>query len=427
VGFIRGSVRAARLSRRPNDQRGRRRHVLIVVENVPASMDHRVSKQIQSLVASGFRVSVVTRRHPRNRNLERDYGAHVLGYPPPPDRSTPVGYVIEYGYSLFMATLQALRSRLRGRIDVVQLCQPPDIYVVLGLLMRALGAAIVVDQRDLLPELYSARYGEGHRRIVSLLGRMERLSQRFADHVLCVNDYLREKAIRSSGLSPDRVSVVRNGPVLSRVRDAGPDRTLKRQFPFLCCWVGMIAPQDRVDLLLSSIDHLVHVIGRDDCAFALIGAGDSLSSMTTLAHELDLERWVTFTGWLPEHEVFRYLATADVGLDSTLQAEVSPVKAMEYMAFGLPLAAFDLLETRNTAAGAGSYSPPGDTTALARNIDALLSDTSRRRAMSEAGRRRVEADLAWERQAVSYLGVIGRLPETTSRRARRIRHPGEGV
>ncbi len=369
-------------------------------------MDHRVSKQIESLIAQGYRVSVITRRHPRNRPLEADLGVRLLEYRSPPTISGRAGYLLEYGYSLATAAILALRARAKGRIDVVQICQPPDIYFVLGFLMKVLGSRLLVDQRDLLPELYAARYGSGHRRMLTFLGRIERLSQRMASHVICVNDYLREKAIHSSGVEPDRVTVVRNGPVQRRVAEATPDVTLKQGLPFMCCWVGMMAPQDRLDLLIASIDHLVHVIGRTDCRFVLIGAGDSLLPTMSLVHDLLLERWVMFTGWLPEKDVFRYLATADIGLDSNLQEEVSPVKAMEYMAFGLPLVAFDLLETRTTAKAAAWYAPPGDAIALATSIHALLSDEAQRRAMSQAGRSRIQTDLAWERQATGYIRVM---------------------
>jgi glycosyltransferase involved in cell wall biosynthesis len=418
MGFASGDLHEERPRWGRSRRRDRPRHVLMIVENVPVSMDHRASKQIESLVENGFRVSVITRRDPGNRRLTMELGVRVLEYRSPPASASRGGYVFEYGYSLLAATFLALRARSRSRIHVVQLCQPPDIYFLLGLVMRAFGSMILVDQRDLLPELYVSRYGKEHPAMLWFLQNMERVSQRMASHVLCVNDYLRDKAVRSSGISADHVTIVRNGPVLQRVEQAKAEPALKQDFGFLCCWVGMIAPQDRVDLLIDSIDHLIHVIGRTDSRFALIGEGDSLERTMSLARDLELERWVTFSGWLPENEVFRYLATADIGLDSSLQGEVSPVKTMEYMAFGLPVVAFDLPETRKTAMGAAAYSRPGDVIALARSIDALLSDEARRRAMSEAGRRRIQTDLSWERQAVRYLGAIDRLTTEGSHRRR---------
>jgi glycosyltransferase involved in cell wall biosynthesis len=118
---------------------------------------------------------------------------------------------------------------------------------------------------------------------------------------------------------------------------------------------------------------------------------------------------VTFTGWLDEGRLYDYLSTADLGLDSNLQPEVSPVKGMEYMAFGLPLVAFDLRETRAMAEGAAAYVPPGDAAALAWTVMELLDDPERRAAMGDLGRCRIEDALAWDRQAERYLAVYERV------------------
>src|SRR5437763_989425 len=83
---------------------------------------------------------------------------------------------------------------------------------------------------------------------------------------------------------------------------------LRRGLRYLCCWVGVMGQQDRLDLLLRSIHHVVHDIGRRDCEFAIIGDGECLAEAGKLASDLGLNDWVQFTGWLPEDQVFRYLA-----------------------------------------------------------------------------------------------------------------------
>jgi glycosyltransferase involved in cell wall biosynthesis len=194
--------------------------------------------------------------------------------------------------------------------------------------------------------------------------------------------------------------------------------SLRGDHRFLCCWIGKMGRQDRVDLLLRAIAHAVHELGLTDCRFAILGDGEALDELRLQSRQLGLEPWVTLPGWLTEPEVFRYLATADLGLDTSLQAEVSPVKAMEYMAFGLPFVAFDLPETRVIGAGASALVAPGDIERFARAMTALLGDPARRAELGEAGRRRVREDLAWERQAPVYLEVIEGLCRLGRARAR---------
>ena len=65
----------------------------------------------------------------------------------------------------------------------------------------------------------------------------------------------------------------RTGHIAERKRQRS-DLGLKRGRDFLCCWVGMMGRQDRLDLLLRAIGHVVRQLGRTDCQFVLIGDGD---------------------------------------------------------------------------------------------------------------------------------------------------------
>jgi glycosyltransferase involved in cell wall biosynthesis len=382
-------------------------HVLIVVENVPASVDTRVRKQIDSLLEGGYRVSVVSRRHPDNAPYRANPRMRVYEYPAPPETSGLLGYLIEYGISFLAALVLSIRACATGGVDVIQFCQPPDIYFPIVWILRALGFGVVLDQRDLMPELYAARYGSPRRSVMGVLRRLERLSYRSARHFLCVNDYLKDRAL-DSGVPTEQVTIVRNGPTYSRARRAIPDASLKQGRPFLCCWGGKMGRQDRLDLLVEAIRRYIHERGREDCHFAILGDGECLEATMSLVRGKGLEDYVSFPGWLSEEEVFRYLATADLGLDASLQAEVSPVKAMEYMACGLPFVAFDLDQTRAIGEGAAGFAPAGDAAELAHLIDELLHDPERRAVMGQVGRERVRDELAWEQQAVRYLEAVRR-------------------
>jgi glycosyltransferase involved in cell wall biosynthesis len=388
--------------------RGGAGHLLALVENIPFGIDTRLTKQVEVLLEHGYRVTVVTRADPSNDAWRTVDGVRIRQFPAPPERPGMAGYAVEYGLAFLWAAALSARA-LRDRVDVIQVCQPPDVYIPLLWIFRGLGYGVLVDQRDLMSELYYARYHRPRPLVVRVLKALERWSQASAHQVLCVNQFLRERSL-AAGLSPDRVTIVRNGPVLGRVDRAAPDPTLKRGRRHLCCWAGKMGRQDRLDLLLGALRHLIHDLGRTDVQVAILGDGECFEETKELASKLRLGPWVTFTDWVPEETVFRYLATSDLGLDASLQSEVSPVKAIEYMAFGVPFVAFDLQETRTAASSAAVYVAPGDVEGLARAIHGLLDDPERRSAMGRAGRQRVEEFLAWERQAATYLKVVDGLP-----------------
>ena len=84
-------------------------------------------------------------------------------------------------------------------------------------------------------------------------------------------------------------------------------------------------------------------------------------------------------------------------------------KSMEYMAFELPVVAFDLRETRVSAADAAVYVEPNDVHEYAQAIVELIDDEPRRSRLGRLGRARVEQKLAWSHQQGAYLGVYRRL------------------
>jgi glycosyltransferase involved in cell wall biosynthesis len=107
------------------------------------------------------------------------------------------------------------------------------------------------------------------------------------------------------------------------------------------------------------------------------------------------------------------LSTADIGLSPDPKNPLNDVstmnKTMEYMAFELPVVAFDLVETRVSAGGAAVYAEPNRIDEYARAIVELLDDEPRRKEMGQLGRLRIEHELAWPHQAPSYVGVYDRL------------------
>jgi glycosyltransferase involved in cell wall biosynthesis len=397
------------------------KHIVLVVENLPLSRDHRLRKQAAALVDDGYRVSVICRADPENRLVP---GVEVHEYRTPADGAGVLGFAREYAWSLAAASWHLARLFARERFDAIQISGTPDIYFAITAPYRRLGVRVVFDQRDLSPELYELRYGRKdviHRTLL----RLERRSYRAADRVITVNRSLERIAYERGDLPVGRVRIVGNGPSLARTRGVRPDPALRGGRRHLCCWVGVMGPQDQVELALRAVAD-VRRRGRTDTHFAFIGDGESRGPARRLATELGLDEVVSFPGWLPEQQVFTYLAGADLALEPNLEAIVSPVKAMEYMAFGVPFVAFDLAETRRLAGTAGSYVAPADVPGFATAIDSLLDDPHRRSEMGAVGRRRIAEHLCWERQQVAYLDVYRELLGDGGR-ARRSRPVVAGV
>jgi glycosyltransferase involved in cell wall biosynthesis len=188
---------------------------------------------------------------------------------------------------------------------------------------------------------------------------------------------------------------------------------LRRGRRFLAAYIGVMGPQDGVDIVIRAAEIVVHKLGRHDIAFTLIGKGDCFDDLVALRDELSLAGHVEFTGRATDELVARILSTADVGLSPDPKNPLNDVstmnKTMEYMAFELPVVAFDLRETRVSAADAAVYVRPNDVDEYAAAIVDLMDDEPRRSRLGKLGRDRVEQELAWSHQERAYLGVYRRL------------------
>jgi len=376
--------------------------ILLIIENVSIGRDHRAQKQVKSLLAGGYRVGVISRSDENNARF-RQPGLDLYEYPSPPERGGTAAVAFEYGYSVLAAVALALRALADGPVHAIQVGQPPDIYFMPGFLAKLFGARFIVDQRDLSPEVFEARFGKSEGALARTLRLFERASWRTADHVITVNESLARVVTKRGGVPPKDVTAISNGPLLSQRRTAEHD--LREGFEHLVCWHGVMAPQDHVELALQAISHYVHELGRRDAPFVFMGDGVAEQELRELAVELKIDDVVRFTGWLSVSALFTYIATADLGLDTNLQPEVTPVKAMEYMGHGVPLVTFDVHETRLLADEAARYVKAGDVEEMAREIAELLDSPDERRRMGDIGRDRIEGQFAWDRQEERYLEI----------------------
>jgi glycosyltransferase involved in cell wall biosynthesis len=384
--------------------------VLIIVQNLPVPFDRRVWLECKALTSAGHQVAVVCPKGDGDPSHEVIDSVELYKYKPYAPGGSKLDFVTEYAYSFLATAWLTMKARRSGRFGVVQACNPPDIFWPIALVLRVLdGARFVFDHHDLCPELYESRFPGGPRLPYRALRALERRTHRTANHVISTNDSYRNIAVTRSGKSPADVTVVRTGPDPQRMRRGQEFPELRRGRRFLAAYIGVMGPQDGVDNVVRAADFVVHKLGREDIAFTLIGSGDCFDELVALRDELDLAGHVEFTGRVPDDVVARILSTADVGLSPDPKNPLNDLstmnKSMEYMAFGLPVVAFDLRETRVSAGRAAVYVKPNVVSLYAEAIVELMDDEPARSLMGRLGRARVEEDLAWNHQQEAYLDV----------------------
>jgi glycosyltransferase involved in cell wall biosynthesis len=388
--------------------------ILIIVQNLPVPFDRRVWLECRSLTRAGYQVAVVCPKGPGDPSYQVIDGVQIYKYRPYSPGGGAATFFAEYAYSFIATLLLSLKAARSGRFGAVQSCNPPDIFWPIGLLFKLWhGSRFVFDHHDLCPETFEARFPEGSPFLYGGLRFLERRTTRLADHVISTNESYRRRVLDRDGVKPRKVTVVRTGPDPDKLKAGEAVPSLRRGRAHLAAYIGVMGPQDGVDIVIRAADFVVRKLMRTDISFTLIGSGDCFDELVALRDQLDLGDFVEFTGRAPDEAVRDILSTADIGLSPDPKNPLNDVstmnKTMEYMAFGLPVLAFDLRETRASAAEAGAYATPNDVEEMARMLVDLIDDEPRRQTMGSAGRRRVEQKLAWSHQEPHYLSVYDRL------------------
>jgi glycosyltransferase involved in cell wall biosynthesis len=394
-------------------RRGRRRHIAILVANLPAERDRRVIRECLTLEAHGFEVTVIAPRGEKGlRVLPGSRNVRLKPYP-----------VFVYGLGFFSFALEFLWSftciawRLagevvRGRANAVQVCNPPDVYWPLALVMRALGRPWVFDHHDLCPEVYETRAGGRPQPLIyRTLVLFEWLTLRTASAVFATNESFRDNA-RRRGVPDRKLTVVRNGPALIEVAtpEPAPAATAGRHH---VVYLGVLGLQDNVEGVVLAAEELIRLRGRTDWRVTIAGDGERMTALTKMVSERGLSDVVDFAGWLNGPEVDELLRSATVAIQPDLPTRMNDLstmaKTVEYLARGVPVVAADLTETRRSAEAAARYVAHGHPEEFAQAINELLDDAPQREQMRMSALRRFAEELAWEHQAARYVAVWDRL------------------
>ena len=377
------------------------KRILFIVENLPSPFDRRVWQEATTLHQNGYQVAIIC---PTGKGYEERYecldGIHIYRHPLPPEAEGALGYALEYSVALYWEFYLSFKVLFSHGFDAIHACNPPDlIFLVGGFFKFFFHKKFLFDHHDINPELYEAKFGRRDF-FYRLMLLCERLTFKTADRSIATNESYKQIAIERGGMHPDKVTVVRSGPKLDRLKIIEPVPALKKGRKYLVGYVGVMGKQEGIDYLLRALQYIVEHKNRNDVHFGLVGGGTELTSLQAYAKALGVEDYVTFTGRVSDQHMLEMLNTADVCVNPDVANEMNDKstmnKIMEYMALAKPIVQFDLSEGRFSAQEASLYARRNDTKDLAEKILLLLDDQVKRKAMGDFGRNRIITELEWK-------------------------------
>jgi glycosyltransferase involved in cell wall biosynthesis len=282
---------------------------------------------------------------------------------------------------------------------------------LLGKLLRP-RTVTVCDLTDLLFE-YLDDYKGSWLRLAAAGGRwMERSSVRRSDRIITISGAMREILIQDYGAKPERVDIVHDG-VDTRIFHCQDGSDLRAAHApdadHVLIFHGVIDPQDGPELLIEAAPAILAQHPRT--RFWMVGDGTAVPDLKARAAAAGLADRFTFSGWVRQAEVARYISASDLGLvilPDVLSARGRvTLKEFEYWACGIPavLPRLPALQEVVRDEAASLFYTPGDAADFADRVNRLLADDERRREMGRAGQQRVAERFEWRALAGEIAGL----------------------
>jgi glycosyltransferase involved in cell wall biosynthesis len=375
--------------------------------------DPRPRRAIDALVGAGATVDLICLGDEKAPRREVQNGINVLRVPLKHPRRGKVEYALRYGIFILISGLVFAFRSLRRRYDLVYVHNMPDILVLSALIPKALGAKVVLDLHDPMPELMKTIFHVSEEnRSVQLMKRLEKWSIARTDLVVTVN--LACKRIFSTrSCAPEKIAVVMNAPdgKIFPFREAAAESVGGRdsKTPFVIMYHGSLVERNGLDVAIDALGRVRETVPNAE----LYVFGPStvfLERMQKVAQEKGLEDCVRYQGPRKLEELVTEIGKCDLGVIPNHRNAFTdintPTRMFEYLALGKPVIAPSTLGiTDYFDKESLLFFEPGNAADLARQIEFAYFHP---REMSEIACRgqNVYREHTWDRESHTLLDRV---------------------
>ena len=424
AGYV-NQIRSSKTSFREYDElaslkirrlRGRRAAVLLFSQ-YPA--DPRPRRAAEALAAQGVNIDLICLRDGDGEPAHETYGSiNVTRVRLKRYRGSKLDYVGRYATFILTSFFYLASRSLTRRYDLVHVHNMPDILVFAAIVPKLLGAKVILDLHDPMPELMRTIFTlPEHSLSVLVLKRVERWSIRFADLVLTVN-LACKKIYSSRSCQSHKIKVVINSPDdevfrfrSGYVRDVnGKDG--KGSKPFVILYHGSLVHRNGFDLAVESLEKVRKTI--PSARLSVCGKRTSFfEKVMESARQRGLDTNVDYLGARNLKEIVEAIEDCDLGIipnHRNLFTEINtPTRIFEYLALAKPVIA---PKTRGIQDYFGDndliFFEVGDADDLAQKIEFAFSHPAE---VAETVKRGQEVYLShtWSRERLTLLNSIREL------------------
>ena len=378
--------------------------------------DPRPRRAIDALVKEGMQVDLVCLRDGNSPWHEALRGIDILRVPLKRRRGGKLAYAYQYtAFILFSSMVLALRALTRG-YDLVYVHNMPDVLVLSALIPKALGAKVILDLHDPMPELMMTIYKlDKNSRGVRWMTRLERWSIACADSVVTVSrSFKRVFAARSC--RSEKIEVVMNSPD-GEIFPFHPPSTMAsenqaRSKPFVIMYHGSLLERNGLDLAVEALARVR--VDLPNVELQIYGARTAfLERVLDMAKSKGLHQAVHYLGPKRLEDLVPEIEKCDVGVipnhKNSFTEINTPTRIFEYLALGKPAIAPRTKGIQDYfSEDSLVFFEPGNPDDLATRIRYVFSHPAEATSIVKRGQE-VYQDHIWNKEKLRLIGVVAGL------------------
>jgi glycosyltransferase involved in cell wall biosynthesis len=299
--------------------------------------DFRVLRYAEALAGRGDQVDVIALRSPTRGFHEVINGVHVYRVQGRlRNEKGKFSYLFRILKFLLISCLFLTWLQMKHRYDLVHVHSVPDFLVFAAIGPKIVGAKIILDIHDILPEFYASKFSQGQKGLLfKLLVLVERVSSGFADHVIIANHIWEKKLIARSG-KPANLTTMINFPDTSIFY---PRKRNRKDNEFKMLYPGTVNWHQGLDIAVRAL-----ALIKDKAPHAslhIYGGGTHRSYIEELIRQLGLGDRAFIKPVIPLRNLAEVVAQADLGIvpkrNDQFGGEAFSTKSLEFMASGIPI------------------------------------------------------------------------------------------
>ena len=394
--------------------------ICLVVQNV-YDIDPRVRRKAEALVAAGYSVDVLALRADNGKANYSLHGVNVSTFSLGKERGSLLRYFFEYATFFLWVFVRLPRQMLQRRYAAIDVNTLPDFLIFAPILAKWMGAKLILDMHEIAPEFYMSKYHSAESSWpVRLLKYIERISFRFADQVITINEPI-EDLLVARGLSRSKSTVLMNAVDEERFaanRSASTEQQGSEQGKFVMMYHGTLTHIYGLDIAIEAFALAHHEMPGAE--LWILGSGPEKDALNRLAEERGLGSKVRLVGQVVSTEIPAWLSQCDAGI-LPIRRDVFldfafPNKLPEFIIMGKPVLVSNLKAIRHYfSEGALAYFEPDSPADLSQRMLGLYRDPQLRARLVLKAKDEY-APIRWDLMKQRYLRLIEDVTGTAERR-----------